>query len=72
MTDWVQFLYPFTTLQTLCLLGSIPRCVAPALESVDKEMADELLPALDPLYLNDCLVSFVSEFCAVRCSLAVQ
>jgi hypothetical protein len=65
-TDWVQLLYPFTTLQTLCVVGNCVGHVAFALEGVDKEMADEWLPALDLVYLESWPVSSVAEFCAVR------
>ena len=65
-TDWVQFLYPFTNLQTLCLLGSCPLRVAPALKNVEKDMGDEFLPALDLIYVELYPMSLIAGFCRVR------
>jgi len=65
-TEWVQLLYPFTTMQALYVFGGCVGHVALALEGVDGEMTTELLPALDLLCLKDQPVSSIAEFCAAR------
>jgi hypothetical protein len=63
--DWVQVLVAFSALQTVDLYGD-HKCIAPALEGIDGEMAAGLLPALDLLYIEGRPVSSVEKFCTAR------
>jgi hypothetical protein len=63
--DLAQFLVAFSALQTVDLYGD-HKCIAPALEGIDGEMAAGLLPALDLLYIEGRPVSSVDKFCTAR------
>jgi hypothetical protein len=63
--DWVRVLISFSTLKTLCICGDRIGEVAFALEGGDGEMATELLPALELIYIEGESVSSLARYCAV-------
>ena len=65
--DWAEILVAFSALQTAHIYGD-HTFLAPALESIDGEMAARLLPDLDLLFIRDLQVPSVQvgKFCEAR------
>ncbi|KAH9172847.1 hypothetical protein EDB89DRAFT_1905745 [Lactarius sanguifluus] len=64
--DWPHLLHLFTTVQTLHVSQKIASRVALALEDIIGEMAAEVLPTLDLIYLMGLPASSVENFVTAR------
>jgi hypothetical protein len=52
-TQWLELFPPFTAVRTLRISRGLRSLMAPALQQLAEEMATDLLPALDSLYLEE-------------------
>jgi hypothetical protein len=64
--EWLELLYPFTTVKALIVQEEISQRVAIALRSVTLARAAEVLPALEILCLENRRVTSVKEFVDAR------
>ncbi|KAH8985259.1 hypothetical protein EDB86DRAFT_2959878 [Lactarius hatsudake] len=66
--EWPDLLRQFSAMKTLCVSPELAESVALTLEDIarDPEMAAEVLPALDLIFLGGQPVSFINNFVAVR------
>ncbi|KAH8985262.1 hypothetical protein EDB86DRAFT_2959904 [Lactarius hatsudake] len=66
--EWLDLLRQFSAMKTLCVSPELAESVAVLLEDIarDSEMAAEVLPALDLIFLGGQPVSFFNNFVAIR------
>jgi hypothetical protein len=64
--EWLDFLYPFSSVQTMVVSSQCAGHISRALEDIAGLMAAEILPALDLLCLEGQPLSSVDNFIAVR------
>ncbi|KAH8980448.1 hypothetical protein EDB86DRAFT_2980203 [Lactarius hatsudake] len=66
--EWPDLLRQFSAMKTLCVSPDLAESVALTLEDIarDPEMAAEVLPALELIFLGGQPVSFINNFVAVR------
>ncbi|KAH9051332.1 hypothetical protein EDB83DRAFT_1303911 [Lactarius deliciosus] len=66
--EWLNLLRQFSAMKTLCVPQELAESIALTLEDVarDSEMAAEVLPALELIFLGGQPVSLINNFVAVR------
>ena len=64
--EWLHLLCQFSSVQFLYVSQDLTRRIAFALEDINVEMAAEVLPSLDLVYLEGQLASSVEKFVAAR------
>ncbi|KAH8980443.1 hypothetical protein EDB86DRAFT_2835333 [Lactarius hatsudake] len=66
--EWPDLLRQFSAMKTLCVSPELAESVALTLEDIarDPEMAAEVLPALELIFLGGQPVSFINNFVAIR------
>ena len=64
--EWLQLLRPFSSVQTLFVSEKFAGHVSRSLENTAATMANEVLPALDMLCLEDQPMTFAHKFIAAR------